>query len=264
MEFLFYKRSIGEKEELFFEKVKELFYKKYLINASLSGKELLTEIIAKVKEIRSGTQIKNIFKEAKKIVGFKGFQGLDLVDLNTTALCMLHRNLTGIFDFLNYPEREGEHLSALYYYDSVEIIQIQKFISRKSSRVETKHFYHLDYFWGNDYFNRKDRFVYPNALLTSDSFLLSSDQVDKFLIHYENYWGEFWLFQIPHHGSQENSDENLYANIPGHSNCFVNYGIGNRDSHPSANVISDLVATGKSTKLISVNQFSGLRFGLTL
>ena len=43
------------------------------------------------------------FKEAKEVDGFEKFKGLDIVDLNTTALSLLHKNLDGIFLFVGCP-----------------------------------------------------------------------------------------------------------------------------------------------------------------
>ncbi|MCX8524676.1 hypothetical protein OF897_12205 [Chryseobacterium formosus] len=110
----------------------------------------------------------------------------------------------------------------------------------------------------------KHQFIFPNALLTSDSFLLEKDDINPFISHYERYWGDFWLFQIPHHGSEKNSDGNLHSHLRSIQNCFINYGIGNIHKHPSADVIHSLVATGNSSKIIPVNQNLGMRFQLFL
>ena len=105
-------------------------------------------------------------------------------------------------------------------------------------------------------------FIYPNVLLTSDSFLLTEAQVSEFMNHYRNHWDDYWLFQIPHHGSEKNSNGILHSLIPKKATNFINYGIGNRDDHPCSNVINSLVTTGNSVKLISINQFTGIRFNL--
>jgi hypothetical protein len=265
MEFLFYKRTIGEDEVKFYEKVKELFFKKFLIDDRLSKDDLLDEIVNKVKDIEAGTEIKKIFRDAKDKVHFKTVKGVKIDDLNTTALCMMHRNLSGIFNFLGYPARIRRHTYFLL--DEVAIsgvTHIQKFISPDGSRIETQNYFNKypypEYYYNND----SDKFIYPNALLTSDSFLLTQAQVSEFVNHFINYWNDYWLFQIPHHGSQRSSDSVLHSAIQSRSNNFINYGIGNRDHHPNASVIQSLVATGNSVRLIPINQFSGIRFNLLI
>ncbi len=262
MEFLFYKRTIGEDEAGFYEKVKELFFKKYLIDDRLSKDDLLDEIVNKVKEIAAATEIKEIFRDAKNEGHFETIKGVKIDDLNTTALCMMHRNLSGIFNFLVNPTRIRHRNYFLNRIGESELTHIQKFISPDGSRIETQNYFneypYPDYYYSNDF----DRFIYPNALLTSDSFLLTQAQVSEFVNHFINYWNDYWLFQIPHHGSQKSSDSILHSVIQTRANNFINYGIGNRDHHPNASVIQSLVATGNSVKLIPITQFSGIRFNL--
>ncbi|MCU7549827.1 hypothetical protein OCK74_11915 [Chitinophagaceae bacterium LB-8] len=256
MEFLFYKRAISNKEEDFFKEVEILFYKKFGIDNSLPVKEKLQETIEKVKGINSATSIKAIFKEAAKNVVLITKERIKIDDLNTTALCLLHRNLNGIFDFLEIDYKEYDYYFDFYHKN---IRQIQKFMP-SSSRLET--------IWTgvNGYYRHyrewldNGHFFYPNVLLTADTFLLTKEQVTEFLNKYQHYWNDFWLFQIPHHGSENNGDKLLHSSIPVRSYNFINYGIGNRDAHPSERVIKDLVATGNSSRLVSVNQVSGLVF----
>ena len=185
--------------------------------------------------------------------GLKSTANFKINDLNTTALCLLHRNLRGIFDFLE--------INYKHYFDYCDgsIRQIQKFMS---SRLET--IWRGDRYWHYRKWLDDDHFIYPNVLLTSDIFLLTQQQVTEFLNKYQHYWNDFWLFQVPHHGSENNGDKLLYANIPTFTSNFINYGIGNRDAHPSKSVIYDLIATGNSSRLIPINQFSGLVFEFIL
>ena len=266
MEFLFYRRTVGKDEEKFYDKVKELFFEKFSIDSNIDEVNHLDVIMSEVKKIDSGTKIKDIFKEAKEVDGFEKFKGLDIVDLNTTALSLLHKNLDGIFLFVGCPVDTFRR----HYYDMLnhfainEITHIQKFISSDGSRVETQNFhntYPFPYYYDN---NPTNNFIYPNVLLTSDSFLLTQTQVNEFMNHYRNHWNDYWLFQIPHHGSEKNSNGILHSVIPKKITNFINYGIGNRDDHPSSSVINSLVATGNSVKLISINQFSGIRFNLNI
>jgi hypothetical protein len=265
MEFVLYKRSIGLFEDEFYGHIEDLFNDEYSIDKSLPREKRLLETIEKVKTISSATIIKKIFEKAKKLTSLTPITGIKIEDLNTTAICMLHRNLIGLFHYLGYSQKSRRrNFEIVNNFDGTEIIHIQKYISDDSSRIETRSFYNRYYYWADSHFTSPDRFIYPNVLLTSDSFLLNSEQVNEFLNHFRNYWGDFWLFQFPHHGSEKSSNSLLHSNIPVISNSFINYGIGNKDSHPSASFINDLVATGNSTKLISINQFTGLKFKLKL
>lgn len=262
MEFLFYRRVVSKDEEKFYDKVKELFFEEFSIDPSVDDVNNLDNVISEVKKINSGTKIKKIFGSAKGTESFEKFKDIAIIDLNTTALSLLHKNLDGIFYYVGYNAEfiKRHHYGILNHF---KISGIQKYISPDSSRIETQNVFNrysfLDY-----YDNHAKKIIYPNALLTSDSFLLTQAQVDEFFNHYKNHWDDYWLFQIPHHGSEKNSNGILHSLIPKKSNNFINYGIGNRDNHPSSNVINSLVTTENSVKLISINQFSGIRFNLNI
>ena len=265
MEFLFYRRVIGNGTEKFYDKVKELFFEKFSIDSSIDVANNLDNIISEVKKINSGPQIRDVFKEAKNVDGFEKFKDIKITDLNTTALSLLHKNLDGIFHFIGYKENriKRHYYHILNHFETSGVTHIQKFISNDGSRVETQNFfsaYQFPYYYDSP----TNNFIYPNVLLTSDSFLLTKAQVSEFMNHYKNHWDDYWLFQIPHHGSEKNSNGILHSLIPKKATNFINYGIGNRDNHPASNVINSLVATGNSVKLISVNQYSGIRFNLNI
>lgn len=256
MEFVFYRRSIGVNEEVFFNKVKELFFEEFKINSELTDVELLPILVNKIKSIRSATKIKEIFKKAIEAVSFVPIKGLDLLNMNSTALCMLHRNLDGLYDLFGFGKDKYP-----FFLDCCNITKVQKIAPDISLRIVNNLFeypYHHRY--------RNEMFRFPNVLLTSDSFLLTPNQVTEFLTHYQNYLEKFWLFQIPHHGSKNNSDKLLLSQILPHRHLFINYGIikhwGGTWKHPSTELINDVVATGHSSNLISVNETTGLIFGI--
>lgn len=250
MEFLFYKRSIGIGEKDFFDKIESLFYAKYGIQEPLEKQVRLNIIIEKVKEIKSfkGSGLEEIFIKAKKqiidpIKPKPQKQHLKISDSNTTSLCLLHKNLKSI---------SQQNVKAAINYS--RITQIQKFFSPKN-RVNIP--------WnGFIKYNHLGNISFPNVLLTSDTFLLEDVQVDPFLNHFQNYWGDFWLFQVPHHGSKKSSNKLLHSKIPCGTYNFINYGIPNREKHPDQIVIDDLVTTGHSIRLIPITQYQGLCFEL--
>lgn len=260
MDFLFYKRSIGKSEIAFYEVVQSLFFAEYKIDKTLQGQNLHDRIVEVVKGIKSGTRLREIFVEAKKTIGLKSNSELKIEDLNTTALCLLHRNLIGLLSIAGITREQWENYS--FRFNRGEITSIAKFISNKPSRVErTYHGYYRHW----NFINRMDNlFIYPNVMLTSDSFLLTTTQVEEFLNHYTNYWNCFWLFQIPHHGSDKSSNKLLHTNIPHEAMNFINYGVDNRHKHPSASTVHDLVATGQSINMIPINEYNGLRFSFRI
>jgi hypothetical protein len=259
MDFLFFKKAIGEDEEKFYDKVKELFYQKFKIDTDTENSIHLDKIVDEIKKIKSGKEIKKIFEEAKEIKDFKKYKSVTITDLNTTALSLLHRNLNGIFYFSKYFDKIKNKRHSYFGHTMSGITHIQKYISSHSSRIETESHFNR-YRFSNYYEYNINKFIYPNVLLTSDSFLLSHAQVSEFMNHYKNYWDDYWLFQIPHHGSDKNSDALIHSMIPPMSSNFINYGIGNGHEHPSSNVIKSLVTTGNSVKTFSVNQYMGIRF----
>lgn len=263
MEFLFYKRKIGRGEIEFFEKVKELFFKKFEINEGLEKESLLVILTKTIKGITSATKIKKIFQDSENQVGLEQKPThFDIQNMNTTALCLLHRNLIGILTLTGRSFNDFEDYRRLMVSSFAEIKIIQKFISNSPQRRETHNYYYPKRFIFQP--QSKNSLKYPNLILTSDCFLLTEDQVAEFMNHYQHYWLDFWLFQIPHHGSEKSSNKLLFANIPSETFNFVNYGIENKNSHPSPILINDLIATGNSAKLFDVNQFTGLKFGLNI
>ncbi|WFB69108.1 hypothetical protein [Chryseobacterium sp. WX] len=253
MEFIFYRRKVTANENDLYDEISRLFYEKFDIDTKLPKQEVFKATTEVIKKITSGTVIKEIFREAKKKINVKG---VNIEDLNTTALSLLHRNLPDILKLGQSPYRNSE---SIFLDMDAKVYTIHKFVD---SRLETP-------LLANHHgtFNvqlRKYSLIFPNVLLTSDSFLLKEKDIDPFIRHYENYWNKFWLFQIPHHGSEKNSDGILHSHLRSIDHCFINYGLGNRDNHPSSTVIHNLIATGNSQKIIPVNQTLGLRFQFLL
>ncbi len=248
MEFIFYRKKVHDDEKFWYDKITDIFYEDFKIDRNLPDQELLNVTLNEIKKIKSSSKIKEIFTKAKKAVGnIKG----DLKNLNTTALCMLHKNLPDIFEL--------GHNAGRNFYHNIIVNSIHKF---ESSRIENTVLKYSDYYWNFHEYDRSS--IFPNVLLTSDIFLLKKNDVDQCMRHYKNYWNNFWLFQIPHHGSEKSSDDLLYSNLVHTNHCFINYGIGNRDKHPNTKVIQDLVKTGNSSKIIPVNQIVGLCFALSI
>jgi hypothetical protein len=213
MEFLFYKKSIGPFEERFYRVLEDLFYKRE--HLSPSDPDFMNKLITILKKsYRSAAPVRSLFKEAAKIIGIP--LGI-ATDLNTTALCMLHRNvadlpkkiIVGKPGYLNF---KAETHGFYHFKDHVQTFPVRPI-------------YHSGY--GS----------FPNVLLTSDTFLKSSYDLQAFLAKYQYYLNDFWLAQIPHHGSARNCDHTFFDKL--HDDCafFVNYGLNNRHGHPALAVM---------------------------
>lgn len=248
MEFIFYRKKVASDEKALYDEIADLFYAEFNIDPSLGKQELLNATIETIKKIKSAPKIKSIFKDAEKK---SGASAINLINLNTTALYLLHRNLPDILQLSTDPDRDFYHYNSIAY-------TIHKFVS---SRIE--HPLRSTHHWDLRYYKKSNSLVFPNVLLTSDAFLLKKNDVDEFLKRYESYWDDFWLFQIPHHGSEKSSNDTLHSHITAIHSCFINYGTGRAD-HPSPSVIRNLVTTGNSSKIIPVNETLGLRFLLSL
>ena len=257
MEFLFHRKDIGANEIAFFEKVKELFFKEFKIDTSGSIDDISIQVISKVRQINSATKIKEIFKKAYKAVDTKKLRVsmASIVNPNTTALCMLHRNLKALYRLSGVRNKE---LSFFHYHHGYCNL-IQKTGSLRQEIDCCSHRFHH-----YDFLEHLEELAFPNVLLTSDSFLKEETDVTALIEKYKHHIDAFWMFQVPHHGSKKNSDKNLFARIPYNKFNFINYGLNNRFRHPHNEVLLDLFATGHYKNFIPANQFQGLSFGFKL
>ncbi len=263
MDFLFYKKNIGLLEDTFYKKVKEIFYAKCDIGSDDTEEVIMNKILEKIKPMKGSSQVEEIFREAVIMLGITSFTitKTELYDLNTTALCMMHRNLKSISQLIGLPR----NTDTTYYYPryanhNIYIINIMGITSK---RIELSYpsLYHHRYFRDEYSFYRS---TFPNALLTSDSLLKTETDVNEFLNKYMYYWDYFWLFQIPHHGSEKNADKKLLSRLFYYQSNFINYGTDNSHGHPSGDLINDMISTGISQKLIPINEFHGVSFELCL
>ncbi|MBX2907856.1 MAG: hypothetical protein KF744_17555 [Taibaiella sp.] len=264
MEFLFYKKDIGPGSEKFFRKVKELFLKKCGVKVEDDNEVIRTKIIEAVKKMKGAMAVKKIFKTAmdELLKEDLSITKTELENPNTTALCMLHRNLKGIFGLLGIDttDRHWWRHSEIWHH-SICRFTIYNKIGILQQRKETEHWHDWRYF--DEHYHWNEGFVqFPNALLTSDSYLKAEVDVNAFFLKYKYYTDKFWLFQVPHHGSEKNADKLLLSQMSYRNWNFINYGVNNDYGHPSPALINDIVVTGHSRKMVPVNEFQGTSFGL--
>lgn len=261
VEFLFYRRDIGPDEMFFFQKVMELFCKKYAIR--LQDNQPSTDDLAEaLSDIRGATKIRDIFSKAIKLTNKLDGGGRSITNMNTTCLCMLHRNLPSIASLLG-----EEHLYQLHI--TCDMSFVKKLDGTNNLRVETSiDLWDWDYWPYRGIFRRKSpggyQFAFPNTLLTADAYLKNNPEATRFVLRYQRYWEQFWLFQVPHHGSKNNADKNLLTRLLPQTAHFINYGIYHRFikrfQHPSAELVNDLVASGQAGEGYPVTEYSGLVF----
>jgi hypothetical protein len=173
---------------------------------------------------------------------------------------MLHKNLQAVFDIFS-DQRDADEFE--FGFDSQRIEKIGGNIFR----------IHESFFWEWFKYNRRlynfpyplpwyPEVILPNILLTSDAYLKTPDEVDKFLKKYDNYLKEYWLLQIPHHGSRNNADRILFTRISHHVSKFINYGTRHRFEkkykHPDTELIAELIAAGHGHDTIAVTEHAGL------
>lgn len=250
MEFLFYRRNVGEDNGEFFKTLFKVFCEdRGLDPENLTVKELIDE----VKKITSSPPIRDLIRKVKEDFTLST-PGRRIDNLNTTALAMLHYNLPAIYRLGN-PNN---------YYIDKDITCIKKFDGTSNTRSNDTEYCIFPYRYGWHPEHPPKRF--PNCLLTSDNFIKRPEEVEAFYQKYKNYWNLFWLFQVPHHGAATSSDLTLLTRLPGRLTKFINYGtthdIGNW-RHPSPQLINDLVASGQSTHVVPVNEFNGLEYGIS-
>lgn len=256
MEFLFYRKTIGPNESFFYDNVfhgfKEMFHRLFR-NPDFPSTEEINNILIKY---LTAARVRTLFRDAYNITPGLTIALRDISNLNTTSINLLcvnnHKSYRFLYDWIDH----GRFF--------VKIRKLQKFDGREIITLpihrEYQPYIYDWYFYDDDPWDNLNHVIFPNSLLTADSFLLNDQDVDAFYTKYQNYWRRYWLFQIPHHGSKYNIDDNLLSRIPHYVSCFINYGTKNRHKHPDREVIQAITITNHANNLIPVNEFAGLQF----
>ncbi len=251
MEFLFYRKDVGEDDKAFFKKVYDLFVAKHSSEFKNPKKPATQELVDAVKSVSSAREIKDIFREAKTSFSGTTISTSRLTDMNTTALCLLHHNVGSLYQKAKNQANPVDLLS------SFRITTLVK--SATSVDVNTKNWQINEH-----YLHPLMPSRIPNTMLTSDAFLLTESDVNEFLKRYRQYWNRFWLFQIPHHGAERNTNLTLLRKLSVDVYGFINYGIektwGGSWRHPSPKLLENLMFTDLQLAFLRVNENTGLNF----
>ncbi len=249
MEFLFYRLKISKSEAEFYDQILLQFLSDHSIETDRP--DFLDKVIAAVSGIKGATYIKKLFRNSKKVVGGFALTKRDVTNMNTTALCCMHRNSHGMENMVRRMNG-GDFNSEVYFIEWKDGLNIPK--EHLTGGIPVQFF--------NNWYDWQPGF--PNTMLTSDSYLLTSEEVEEFLKRYKNYWNDYFLLQVPHHGSKNNSSINLFSRLRPETIPFINYGIKHKSvkiwRHPDHATITDLTATGFASSIIPVHEFNGLKF----
>jgi len=255
MDFLFYKRRIGDRETLFYSTVEALLYDNYKITSPT-----VENVISVIKEFKNAKPVRKLFRDAAIRCRLPI---APTTNLNTTALCMLHRNLLDIIYLVSgHGHLPKDNWS---YFDRFPSIRNTYNFKGFPNQLSSERCYYVsDVLYGGGSVGAF--FRYPNTMLTSDTFLFSAEDIAAFQNKYRNYRDHYWLVQVPHHGSAHSVNADFFIGlnlkflIP---EFFINYGLNNRFGHPKLQVIQMLSASS-GNRVFPVHELQGLEFSLTL
>lgn len=255
MEFVFYKREASGDEKAFYRAVFDAFCSKF--NIKSTDIDIIQKLTDALRTIRGATDVRKYYAAAKKNYSDVKIKYRDILNMNSTALCMLHRNLPSVFSIFGGEDR----IHYCYHYSERFIQKIGFLVSVDLNRGWQSFKYS---FLRNQFFYKNRLLVeriLPNVLLTSDAYLKKTEEVDAFFRKYEYYRDKYAIVQVPHHGSKNNSDHNLFARVPQYVSKFINYGTRHKFDkkflHPDKEVISSLIAAGHGHDILAVTEHAG-------
>jgi hypothetical protein len=243
MEFIFYKKSLGVKEASFYEEVRRLFMAEF-------GASTFQQVLNALQLISNARPIKEIFRRAARKFRMKVTK---IKDLNTSSLCMLHRNLPGIHQLLGVQQvSDLDRVPYSYGYRSM--------LFRRNKQEDwimqpcSNHYIYIDH---------DNKFCFPDTLLTSDAPLLEPTDLDHFKKHYQGYLQDVYLLQVPHHGSEKSSGLDFFNLTSSSSEChnrthyFCNFGLHNTFGHPNG-VVKGILKDLPAERYFAVHEIIGI------
>jgi hypothetical protein len=278
MEFQFYRKPFTH-DGVFFSKLKEAFYNEYF--PGKSEKEVSVDDLATVikEEFRSSAKLKSMIESMYEKGIRKDHVGVpsvtELKNLNTTALCMMHRNMQsirwadGLVKIVNhsnpsiYKKERWTHYKFSYNKkewpkgENTSAPSVRFKIITTSKEIRSLDPFEIDLY---SVAGPQDMFweCYPNTLLTSDIFLIDEqEEIDPFRKRFGKLLPMVFLFQIPHHGSGNNSDEKLYRILPAGISTIVNHG-STSSKNPAKSVLDAIDVCGHTKNIHHATELIGL------
>lgn len=262
LDFIFYRKKLGDEK---FQETYNAYVRDKLIDYSIEAKGhsdedyliAIIELKENPKKERSYRDIlKEVFEELKKD-GYITSTKTSATNPNTTALSMMHRE--SFYDETIYSEHANCSLDTEHQIETlppgkpklrlINKTTVDRLIIDRTTKNKDGSFI------GQFYSFEKDNST--NTLLTSDSFLKTKSNVEDFLAHYKEFINEVTIFQIPHHGSKNNSSSKLIKDVNFRYcfiNCDPNVGFGRyKTTFPHKESIKRIVNNNKGDKILMVD-----------
>lgn len=97
-----------------------------------------------------------------------------------------------------------------------------------------------------------------NCLYTGDYDARTQANFDNLKAYFSRYWNRIGLVQVPHHGSEHNSDHKLYSHPD--KLAIMSFGSKNRYGHPDSKTIEEIVSAGSVPIAVTEYGWTELRF----
>lgn len=91
-------------------------------------------------------------------------------------------------------------------------------------------------------------FCHINCLYMGDYDAKSRTNYDNLKDYFKNYWDRIGLIQVPHHGSEHNSDNKLYEP---NKLCIISSGRNDRYDHPDQATIDAIMKAGSIHMIVT-------------
>lgn len=103
-----------------------------------------------------------------------------------------------------------------------------------------------------------DMHCQTNCLYTGDYDAKTQTNFDNLKAYFSRYWNRIGLVQVPHHGSEHNSDRKLYS----HPNklAIMSFGTDNHYGHPDSKTVDEIVSAGSVPIAVTEYDWTELRF----
>ena len=91
-------------------------------------------------------------------------------------------------------------------------------------------------------------FCHTNCLYMGDYDAKSRTSYDNLKNYFKDYWDRLGLIQVPHHGSEHNSDSKLYAP---NKLCIISSGRNDRYNHPDQTTVDAIMEAGSIHMIVT-------------
>ncbi|MFK7806965.1 MAG: MBL fold metallo-hydrolase [Saprospiraceae bacterium] len=106
--------------------------------------------------------------------------------------------------------------------------------------------------WKNPYFYHPFPSRYTGTFLCADITLdvTCINDLKRKWIHYNKYFDNVVLFQVPHHGSENDMDLQVFQEFTNTEVWLINFGLGNTHDHPRQKIVNMLADSAGVHKIV--------------